>query len=77
MGSNGTYSIDAISNTNKSWGPKADGSNMLKYFDGVERPYLIIPDNTSAFSIQVLPLQIRLSSAPTAVIPVYVSLIPT
>ncbi len=49
MGSNGTYNIDAISNTNKSWGPKADGSNMLKYFDGVERPYLIIPDNTSAF----------------------------
>lgn len=49
MGSNGTYSIDAISNTNKSWGPKADGSNMLKYFDGVERPYLIIPDNTSGF----------------------------
>ncbi len=49
MGSNGTYSIDAVSNTNKSWGPKADGGNMLKYFDGVERPYLIIPDNTSNF----------------------------
>lgn len=49
MGSNGTYSIDAVSNTNKSWGPKADGSNMLEYFDGVERPYLIIPDNTSGF----------------------------
>lgn len=49
MGSNGTYSIDAVSNTNKSWGPKADGSNMLKYFDGVERPYLIIPDNASDF----------------------------
>lgn len=49
MGSNGTYSIDAVSNTNTSWGPKADGSNMLKYFDGVERPYLIIPDNTSGF----------------------------
>ncbi|MDH6309502.1 TonB-linked SusC/RagA family outer membrane protein [Dysgonomonas sp. PFB1-18] len=49
MGSNGTYSIDAVSNTNKSWGPKADGSNMLRYFDGVERPYLIIPDNTSDF----------------------------
>ena len=49
MGSNGTYSIDAISNTNKSWGPKADGSNMLTYFDGVARPYLIIPDNTSGF----------------------------
>ena len=49
MGSSGTYSIDAVSNTNKSWGPKADGSNMLKYFDGVERPYLIIPDNTAGF----------------------------
>lgn len=49
MGSNGTYSIDAVSSTNKSWGPKADGGNMLKYFDGEERPYLIIPDNTSNF----------------------------
>lgn len=49
MGSNGTYSIDAVSNTNKSWGPKADRSNMLKYFDGVARPYEIIPDNTSGF----------------------------
>lgn len=49
MGSNGTYSIDAVSNTNKSWGPKADGGNMLKYFDGEVRPYLIIPDNTSNF----------------------------
>jgi hypothetical protein len=43
------YSIDAVSNTNKSWGPRADGGNMLRYFDGVERPYLIIPDNTSNF----------------------------
>lgn len=49
MGSNGTYSIDAVSNTNKSWGAKADGGNMLRYFDGVERPYLIIPDNMSGF----------------------------
>ncbi|WP_163713665.1 SusC/RagA family TonB-linked outer membrane protein [Mangrovibacterium lignilyticum] len=49
MGSNGTYSIDAVSNTNKSWGAKADGTNSLKYFDGAERPYLIIPDNTSGF----------------------------
>ncbi|NDV83042.1 SusC/RagA family TonB-linked outer membrane protein [Bacteroides sp. 51] len=49
MGSNGVYNIDAVSNTNKSWGAKADGTNMLKYFDGVERPYLIIPDNTSGF----------------------------
>lgn len=49
MGSNGSYSVDAISNTNKSWGPRADGSNMLTYFDGVERPYLIIPNNISNF----------------------------
>ena len=49
MGSNGTYSIDAVSNTNKSWGPKADGLNSLKYFDGVQRPYMIIPNNTSDF----------------------------
>jgi TonB-linked SusC/RagA family outer membrane protein len=49
MGSNGTYSIDAVSSTNKSWGSKADGRNTLRYFDGVERPYLIIPDNTSGF----------------------------
>ena len=49
MGSNGTYSIDAVSNTNTSWGAKADGKNMLTYFDGVSRPYLIIPDNTSGF----------------------------
>jgi len=49
MGSNGSYSIDAVSNTNKSWGPKADGGNMLRYFDGTEHPYLIIPDNTSGF----------------------------
>lgn len=49
MGSGGIYSIDATSNTNKSWGPKADGTNMLRYYDGVERPYRIIPNNTSGF----------------------------
>ena len=49
MGSNGRYSIDAVSNTNKSWGPKADGGNSLTYFDGVSRPYLIVPDNTANF----------------------------
>ena len=49
MGATGTYPINAVSNTNMSWGAKADGTNMLKYFDGVERPYLIVPDNTSQF----------------------------
>ena len=49
MGSSGSFAYDAVSNTNKSWGPKADGGMMLKYFDGVERPYLIIPDNMAGF----------------------------
>ena len=49
MGSNGTYSIDAVSNTNKSWGAKADGTNKLTYFDGTSHPYLIVPNNTSDF----------------------------
>ncbi len=49
MGSNGTYPINAVSNTNMSWGAKADGSNGLIYYDGQERPYLIVPDNTSGF----------------------------
>lgn len=49
MGSNGTYSIDAVSNTNKSWGAKADGTNSLTYFDGSSHPYLIVPNNTSDF----------------------------
>ena len=53
MGSNGTYSIDAVSNTNKSWGPKADGGNMLTYFDGVSRPYLIVQTTLQVFSGQV------------------------
>ena len=48
MGSNGGYSVDAKSNTNKSWGPKAD-NNMVNYFDGESRPYKIYPDNASDF----------------------------
>lgn len=49
MGSNGQYNINATSNTNKSWGPKTDAGLTLKYFDGVERPFNIIPDNTANF----------------------------
>ena len=49
MGSNGMYNIDAVSNTNKSWGPKADEGLMLRYFDGQERPFRILPNNTSHF----------------------------
>ena len=48
MGTNGGYSVDAKSNTNKSWGPKAD-NNMVNYFDGESRPYKIYPDNASDF----------------------------
>ena len=49
MGSDGQYNVDAVSNTNKSWGPKADGGLMLRYFDGSEHPFLIIPNNTANF----------------------------
>ena len=62
MGSKGMYNYDAVSNTNKSWGPKADGGITLKYFDGVERPFLIIPDNTANF------FQLGLTANNTAVI---------
>ena len=49
MGADGQYNVDAVSNTNKSWGPKADGGLMLRYFDGQEHPFLIIPNNTANF----------------------------
>lgn len=49
MGSDGQYNVDAVSNTNKSWGPKADGGLMLRYYDGQEHPFLIIPNNTANF----------------------------
>lgn len=49
MGSDGQYNVDAVSNTNKSWGPKADGGLVLRYFDGQEHPFMIIPNNTANF----------------------------
>ena len=49
MGSDGMYNIDAVSNTNKSWGPKADEGLILRYFDGLEHPFRIIPNNTANF----------------------------
>ncbi len=48
QGNNGKYSHSATAQTNMSWGPKADYNELL-YFDGVERPFLIQPDNTSSF----------------------------
>lgn len=49
MGSGGQYNYEAIHSTNKSWGPKADGGITLRYFDGQEHPFLIVPDNTANF----------------------------
>lgn len=49
MGSDGKYNVDAVSNTNKSWGPKADAGLILKYFDGQEHPFMIVPNNTANF----------------------------
>lgn len=62
MGSNGQYNIDAVSNTNKSWGPKADSGLMLRYFDGQEHPFNIIPNNTAHF------FELGLTATNTAVV---------
>ena len=62
MGSDGQYNVDAVSNTNTSWGPKADGGLILRYFDGQEHPFLIIPNNTANF------FQLGLTANNTAVI---------
>jgi TonB-linked SusC/RagA family outer membrane protein len=48
MGFNGQFSKTANSGTNMSWGPKAD-NQMVEYFDGVQRPFMMYKDNTSAF----------------------------
>ena len=48
MGYNGAYSREATSGTNSSWGAKADDF-LVEYFDGVQRPFLMYPDNTSGF----------------------------
>ena len=62
MGSDGMYNIDAVSNTNKSWGPKADGGLILRYFDGQEHPFNIIPNNTAHF------FELGLTATNTAVV---------
>lgn len=48
QGNDGQYSHTATSQTNMSWGPKGDDNSVL-YFDGVERPFRIYPNNTSGF----------------------------
>ena len=62
MGSDGQYNVDAVSNTNKSWGPKADEGLVLRYFDGEERPFKIIPNNTANF------FELGLTATNTAII---------
>lgn len=52
MGDNGQYQLDASSGTNQSWGVKADMIDKT-YFDGSVHPFLIYPNNTSSFSVQV------------------------
>ncbi len=62
MGSGGMYNVDAVSNTNKSWGPKADNGLILRYYDGQERPFNIIPNNTANF------FELGLTATNTAVV---------
>ena len=49
MGTGGQYNYDAVTSTNKSWGPKADGGIILRYYDGQQHPFLIVPNNTAHF----------------------------
>ena len=62
MGSEGMYNVDAVSNVNKSWGPKADEGLMLRYYDGQEHPFMIIPNNTANF------FELGLTATNTAVV---------
>lgn len=48
MGYGGEFSKTATSGTNMSWGPKAD-NQLVEYFDGVKRPFVMYKDNTSGF----------------------------
>ena len=48
MGNNGQYLETASSGTNMSWGPKAD-NYLVGYTDGVKRPFMMYPNNTSNF----------------------------
>ena len=48
MGYGGRLPSSSASGTNSSWGPKADGF-IFRYFDGVERPFLMYKDNVSDF----------------------------
>ncbi|MCR4593305.1 MAG: SusC/RagA family TonB-linked outer membrane protein [Bacteroidaceae bacterium] len=48
MGYGGQAVLDAASGTNNSWGAKAD-DRMVEYFDGVQRPFQMYPNNTSEF----------------------------
>ena len=48
QGYNGQYASTATSGTNSSWGPKADNFGVT-YFDGITRPFLMYPNNTSNF----------------------------
>ena len=62
MGSDGMCAFDAVSNTNQSWGPKADNGLVLRYFDGQEHPFNIAPNNTANF------FQLGLTANNTAII---------
>ena len=62
MGSSGMYNVDAVSNTNKSWGPKSDAGLLLRYYDGQVHPFNIIPNNTAHF------FELGLTATNTAVV---------
>ena len=48
QGWGGQLLLSATSGTNSSWGAKAD-NRLVEYFDHVQRPFQMYPDNTSGF----------------------------
>ena len=50
QGTEGSFNgSDDRHSSNKNWGPKVDPGMHIKYFDGVERPFVIVKDNIDGF----------------------------
>ena len=50
QGTEGSFTgTDDRHSSNKNWGPKVDPGIHINYFDGVERPFVIIRDNIDGF----------------------------
>lgn len=62
QGNDGIFRPEDHASASKSWGPRADAGLLLDYFDGVSRPYVIVPNNTANF------FQLGLTATNTAIV---------